>query len=74
MEYIKKITLDINSSLPVGDNFWQNHTYGGFVVSDLGGRWDDGSAAGGFAWFMYALSSHHNRNIGGRLLYVPQPI
>jgi len=61
-----------NSALPVGDNFWQNHTYNGFTVSYLGGLWLDGSNAGGFYWNVYYWSSHRSRSIGGRLLYVPQ--
>lgn len=61
-----------NSSLPVGDNFWQNHTYDGFMVSYLGGRWNNGSNAGGFRWNVNHWSGNRNRNIGGRLLYVPQ--
>lgn len=61
-----------NSSLPVGDNFWQNHTYDGFLVSCLGSRWNSGSHAGGFYWYVYSWSSYRTRTLGGRLLYVPQ--
>lgn len=61
-----------NSSLPVGDNFWQNHTYDGFMVSYLGGRWNDGSYAGGFYWSVDVWSGYRGRSLGGRLLYVPQ--
>lgn len=61
-----------NSSLPVGDNFWQNHTYDGFMVSYLGGHWYNGSHAGGFYWHVSHWSGARYRYFGGRLLYVPQ--
>lgn len=60
-----------NSSLPVGDYFWQNKAYNGYTVAQLGGSWYFGSSAGGFDWFVYAASSARYRTIGGRLLYVP---
>lgn len=60
-----------NSSLPVGDYFWQNKAYNGYTVAVLGGRWSDGSDAGGFGWYVNAASGYRSRNVGGRLLYVP---
>ena len=60
-----------DSSLPVGDNFWQNHTYVGFMVSRLGGWWSNGSDAGGFCWGVSDSSTGCHRIAGGRLLYVP---
>lgn len=60
-----------NSSLPVGDYFWQNKAYNGYTVARLGGSWYDGSYAGGFVWFVHNASSDRARIIGGRLLYVP---
>lgn len=60
-----------NSSLPVGDYFWQNKAYNGYTVARLGGDWADGSVAGGFDWYVSAASGHRDRDIGGRLLYVP---
>jgi hypothetical protein len=60
-----------NSSLPVGDYFWQNKAYNGYTVATLGGNWRSGSVAGGFYWYVYAASGTRNRYIGGRLLYVP---
>lgn len=60
------------SNLPVGDYFYQNHNYNGFLVAPLGGRWANGSAAGAFYWLVSSASSYRARAIGGRLLYVPQ--
>lgn len=60
-----------NSSLPVGDYFWQNKAYNGYTVAGLGGSWYDGSSAGGFVWRVSSASGNRNRTVGGRLLYVP---
>ena len=60
-----------NSSLPVGDYFWQNKAYNGYTVAVLGGGWYHGSSAGGFYWRVYNASGYRYRNVGGRLLYVP---
>ena len=59
-----------NSSLPVGDYFWNR--YSGWRVALLGGRWTDGSGCGGFCWILVNASSYRYRSIGGRLVYVPQ--
>lgn len=59
-----------NSSLPVGDYFWnQNGT--GWRVARLGGRWHSGSSAGAFFWNLYGAASGRYRDVGGRLVYVP---
>lgn len=60
-----------NSSLPVGDYFWQNKAYNGYTVAGLGGSCGSGSSAGGFSWYVRSASGTRNRVIGGRLLYVP---
>lgn len=60
-----------NSSLPVGDYFWQNKAYNGYTVAILGCRWSNGSNAGGFGWYVATASGARSRNVGGRLLYVP---
>lgn len=60
-----------NSSLPVGDYFWQNKAYNGYTVAVLGGGWNGGSNAGGFRWNVDAASGARDRTLGGRLLYVP---
>ena len=62
--------LSGNSSLPVGDYFWNN--YSGWRVAILGGRWYGGSICGGFCWSLNYASSDRHRTVGGRLVYVPQ--
>lgn len=59
-----------NSSLPVGDYFWNR--YSGWRVALLGGGWYYGPRCGGFYWTLYSSSSYRYRHIGGRLVYVPQ--
>lgn len=59
------------SNLPVGDYFYQNHNYNGFLVALLGGSWSHGSNAGAFYWHVKNASSSRGRDVGGRLLYVP---
>lgn len=60
-----------NSSLPVGDYYYQNNTWDGYRIAQLGGSWDHGSDAGGFYWNLSNGVGHRGRNIGGRLVYVP---
>ena len=60
-----------NSSLPVGDYYYQNNTWDGYRVARLGGYWNDGSIAGGFYWDLYDGVGIRSRTIGGRLVYVP---
>lgn len=60
-----------NSSLPVGDYYYQNNTWDGYRIALLGGTWDYGSGAGGFYWLLYGGVGHRYRNVGGRLVYVP---
>ena len=57
-----------NSSLPVGDYFYQNKAANSWTVARLGGSWD---GAGGFSWHVHNASSLRYRYVGGRLLYVP---
>ena len=63
---------DGNSSLPVGDYFYQAKAQSYYTVAILGGSWIYGSDAGGFYWSVNDGSSDRYRSIGGRLLYVPQ--
>lgn len=60
-----------NSSLPVGDYYYQNNTWDGYRIALLGGVWSNGSNAGGFYWTLDAGVGHRARGIGGRLVYVP---
>jgi hypothetical protein len=60
-----------NSSLPVGDYYYQNNTWDGYRIARLGGYWSDGSHAGGFCWYLSSGVGTRYRNVGGRLVYVP---
>lgn len=60
-----------NSSLPVGDYYYQNNTWDGYRIARLGGIWDNGSNAGGFYWNLNYGVGSRDRDVGGRLVYVP---
>ncbi|MFQ7127078.1 MAG: hypothetical protein ACLRQD_08100 [Anaerobutyricum hallii] len=60
-----------NSSLPVGDYYYQNNTWDGYRIALLGGSWHFGSLAGGFSWGLTYGVGNRSRAIGGRLVYVP---
>lgn len=60
-----------NSSLPVGDYYYQNNTWDGYRIAHLGGDWDGGSSAGGFYWHLNGGVGSRARDLGGRLVYVP---
>lgn len=60
-----------NSSLPVGDYYYQNNTWDGYRIAQLGGPWDSGSVAGGFSWLLNHGVGNRYRYVGGRLVYVP---
>lgn len=60
-----------NSSLPVGDYYYQNNTWDGYRIALLGGHWNNGSYAGGFYWALDGGVGSRSRNVGGRLVYVP---
>ena len=60
-----------NSSLPVGDYYYQNNTWDGYRIARLGGNWYNGSNAGGFCWSLSNGVGYRDRNVGGRLVYVP---
>lgn len=60
-----------NSSLPVGDYYYQNNTWDGYRIALLGGSWTDGSVAGGFYWSLTDGVGIRYRAVGGRLVYVP---
>lgn len=60
-----------NSSLPVGDYYYQNNTWNGYRIALLGGSWYGGSDAGGFCWLLSVGVGYRYRDVGGRLVYVP---
>lgn len=60
-----------NSSLPVGDYYYQNNTWDGYRIARLGGSWGNGSSAGCFCWYLNDGVGYRARDIGGRLVYVP---
>ena len=64
-----------NSSLPVGDYFWcssnLNSGQSGYRVAPFGGRWSDGTNAGGYYWRCNSTAGIKDYYIGGRLLFVP---
>ena len=60
-----------NSSLPVGDYTYITENLNGYRIARLGGLWADGSSAGGFSWTLHDGVGNRNRNVGGRLVYVP---
>lgn len=61
-----------NSSLPVGDYFWQNHTYNAVMIALLGATWSNGASAGAFSWTVYGAPSNRARTIGARPVYFPK--
>ena len=60
-----------NTSLPVGDYYYQNNTWDGYRVALLGGSWGYSSNAGGLYWHLGNGVGSRDRSIGGRLVYVP---
>ena len=61
-----------NSSVPVGDYFYQNYTYADVMVALLGGHWYNGSNAGPFNWNVRNTPAYRYRTVGGRPVYIPQ--
>ena len=60
-----------NSSLPVGDYYYQNNTWDGYRIALLGGAWTYGSGAGGFDCSLTNGVGYRYRYVGSRLVYVP---
>lgn len=60
-----------NSSVPVGDYYYQNNTWEGYRIALLGGSWSYDSTAGGFYWTLGNGVSVRSRYVGARLVYVP---
>lgn len=61
-----------NSSLPVGDYFYQNNAYDGVMVALLGGGWHYGANAGPWGWLVGYAPGLRYRTLGGRPVYIPQ--
>lgn len=60
-----------NSSLPVGDYTYITQNLNGYRIARLGGGWSLGGSAGTFCWYLYSSVGDRNRNVGGRLVYIP---
>lgn len=60
-----------NSSLPVGDYTYLIQNLNGYRIARLGGYWGNWSSAGAFCWHLYSGVGNRDRNIGGRLVYIP---
>lgn len=60
-----------NSSVPVGDYYYQNNTWEGYRIARLGAGWFGGSDAGGFCWALDGGVGYRDRYVGARLVYVP---
>lgn len=59
-----------NSSVPVGDYFYQNAvSTAGWLAAFLGGHWNSSSDSGGFIWYLYSSSASRFRYLGARLVY-----
>ena len=60
------------SNLPVAAYHYQNHSYNGWLVGELGGSWGSGGICSPFYLYVADASGYRSRSFGGRLLYVPQ--
>lgn len=60
-----------NSSLPVGDYTYLIQNLNGYRIALLGGGWSSWCGAGAFYWDLDDGVSYRSRDIGGRLVYIP---
>ena len=60
-----------NSSLPVGDYTYITQNLNGYRIALLGGSWHYGGIAGAFGWSLIDGVGTRDRNVGGRLVYIP---
>lgn len=60
-----------NSSLPVGDYTYLTQNLNGYRIARLGGSWGYWSNAGAFCWNLNSGVGSRYRNVGGRLVYIP---
>ena len=59
-------------ALQVGDYYWQNYNHNGLLLARIGGVWHNNSTCGAWSLVVIDAALAHNREVGGRLLYVPQ--
>ena len=59
------------NALPVGDYAYITPNLNGYRISRVGGSWYLGDRAGGFYWGCEYGVGGRDRNIGGRLVYIP---
>lgn len=60
-----------NSSLPVGDYTYITVNLNGYRIALLGGGWSSGGSAGSFYWYLNGGVGYRDRDVGGRLVYIP---
>ena len=60
-----------NSSLPVGDYTYLTQNLNGYRIARLGSYWGNWSSAGAFFWALNSGVGIRGRNVGGRLVYIP---
>ena len=60
-----------NSSLPVGDYTYLTQNLNSYRIALLGGSWVNWSSAGAFCWTLSSGVGVRGRDIGGRLVYIP---
>lgn len=60
-----------SSALPVGDYTYTAQNLKGHRVVRRGGSWSGGVNNGGFLWVSNGYINNRNRNLGGRLVYIP---
>ena len=60
-----------NSSLPVGDYTYLIQNLNGYRIARLGGYWGSWSCAGAFCWYLNGGVGSRSRDVGGRLVYIP---
>lgn len=63
-----------NNSLPVGDYNYATANLNGYRTARFGGRWTSNKTAGCFFWSLNYDVGYRFRDIGGRLVYVPQSV
>lgn len=60
-----------DGSKPVGDYSYIIQNLNDYKVAILGGDWNDVSVAGGFDWGCSSWAGYRYRDVGGRLVYIP---